>query len=137
MKNMNKLITIFFAAAMLVCGSLCAQENGHEWVKYEGNPVFGGPEIGTMFDANVIPQGEAKFNMYVSWRPEKAIALTRSNDGVNWSEPVVVLRNDETSGWRMISTGPVLSSGTVSIICGIRVRPGATARSVMRFLMTE
>ena len=37
--------------------------------------------------------------MYVSWRPESAIALTYSDDGVNWSDPVVVLRNDETSGW--------------------------------------
>ena len=61
--------------------------------------VFGGSEVGTMFDANVIPQGKAKFNMYVSWRPESAIALAYSDGGVNWSDPVVVLRNDETSGW--------------------------------------
>ena len=77
----NVLTVAFVAASLLCCGALHAQEHG--WVKYEGNPVFGGPEIGTMFDANVIPQGKAKFNMYVSWRPEKAIALTYSDDGVN------------------------------------------------------
>lgn len=37
--------------------------------------------------------------MYVSWRPEMAIALTYSDNGVNWSDPIVVLRNDPTSGW--------------------------------------
>ena len=95
---MKKIIATVLVAASVLCGGAAhAQEHG--WVKYEGNPVFGGPETGTMFDANVITQGEAKFNMYVSWRPEKAIALTRSNDGVNWSDPIVVLRNDVTSGW--------------------------------------
>lgn len=77
---MKKRLFMFFAAvAISFGGTVCAQDNGHGWVKYEGNPVFGGPEIGTMFDANVIPQGKAKFNMYVSWRPESAVALTYSS----------------------------------------------------------
>jgi predicted GH43/DUF377 family glycosyl hydrolase len=97
---MKTRISILLAVvAALASGVLSAQENEHGWVKYEGNPVFGGPETGTMFDAQVTTHGKAKFNMYVSWRPKKAIALTHSDDGINWSEPVVVLRNDETSGW--------------------------------------
>lgn len=74
-------------------------ENTSKWVKYEGNPVLGGPEMGTCFDVNVIPNGEAKYNMYFSWRPKKSIALTRSDDGINWSEPIIVLSEDSTSGW--------------------------------------
>ena len=69
------------------------------WTKYEKNPVLGSPELGTCFDVNVIAKGSAKYNMYFSWRPLKAIALVRSNDGVNWTEPEICLRHDETSGW--------------------------------------
>ena len=72
-------------------------ENG--WVKWAKGPVLGGPELGTCFDVNVIPHGSAKYNMYFSWRPKKAIALSRSEDGVNWSEPKIVLEFDESSGW--------------------------------------
>lgn len=72
------------------------RDNG--WVKAD-KPVMGGPEVGTCFDANVIPQGSAKYNMYFSWRPKKAIALSRSDDGVNWSDFEIVLEHDTTSGW--------------------------------------
>ncbi len=69
------------------------------WVKRASGPVLGGPEMGTCFDVNVIPHGSAKYNMYFSWRPKKAIALARSDDGENWSEPKIVLQFDESSGW--------------------------------------
>ena len=69
------------------------------WVKYEGNPVLGGPELGTCFDANVIAEGQAPLNMYFSWRPRKSIALSRSQDGMSWTEPQIVLDCDSTSGW--------------------------------------
>ena len=72
------------------------------WVKYEGNPVLGGPELGTCFDANVIPQGQAPYNMYFSWRPQKAIALSLSQDGVAWTQPQIVLDCDSTTGWEDI-----------------------------------
>lgn len=68
------------------------------WVKWS-EPVLGGPEVGTCFDANVIPQGTAKYNMYFSWRPKKAIALSHSDDGVHWSDFEIVLEHDTTSGW--------------------------------------
>lgn len=71
-------------------------ENG--WVKSK-KPVMGGPDVGTCFDANVVPWGSAKYNMYFSWRPKRAIALSRSNDGVNWTDFEIALQNDYTSGW--------------------------------------
>ena len=84
------------AAALLAATSALA---GGGWVKYPGNPVMGSPELGTCFDVNVIAKGSAKYNMYFSWRPMKAIALVRSNDGVKWTEPEICLKHDETSGW--------------------------------------
>ena len=69
------------------------------WVKYEGNPVLGGEEIGTCFDVNVTREGSAHYNMYFSWRPKAAIAISQSEDGMTWSEPTIVLDRDTTSGW--------------------------------------
>ena len=85
--------------AALAAAVVSAAHGGSGWMKYEKNPVLGSPELGTCFDVNVIAKGSAKYNMYFSWRPMKAIALVRSNDGVNWSEPEICLRHDETSGW--------------------------------------
>lgn len=84
-----------------------AEKNGYvhsakvkkSWVKYEGNPVLGNAELGTCFDVNVISEGTARYNMYFSWRPKKAIALSRSDDGINWTDPEIVLEYDSTSGW--------------------------------------
>lgn len=72
-------------------------DNG--WKKWGDGPVFGSIETGTCFDVNVIPEGSAKYNMYFSWRPKKALALVRSEDGINWGEPEIILEHDETSGW--------------------------------------
>lgn len=74
---------------------------GHEngWIKDSANPVLGGPELGTCFDVNVISEGPSRYNMYFSWRPKKAIAVSRSEDGVNWTKPQIVLQSDITSGW--------------------------------------
>ncbi len=96
---MKKLVVLLVAFVWLVVPIYAQSTEGNGWVKYDGNPVFGGPEIGTCFDANVITNGAAKYNMYVSWRPQKCIALTRSDDGVNWSDPIKVLECDEESGW--------------------------------------
>lgn len=86
--------------AIVLCGLssvVSARDNG--WVKYAGNPVMGSPELGTCYDVNVVPWGAAKYNNYFSWRGHKCIALSRSEDGVRWSEPVKVLEPDPTSGW--------------------------------------
>ena len=84
---------------VLVASLISAVHAGGGWTKYEKNPVLGSPELGTCFDVNVIAKGSAKYNMYFSWRPMKAIALVRSDDGVRWTAPEICLRHDETSGW--------------------------------------
>nr|MCR5433215.1 hypothetical protein [Bacteroidaceae bacterium] len=71
----NYLFFLLAVLALTSCEKGVAQtsvEHGG-WVKYEGNPVLGGPELGTCFDANVIPDGQSPLNMYFSWRPKKAI----------------------------------------------------------------
>lgn len=72
------------------------RDNG--WIKVD-KPVMGGPDVGTCFDANIISQGSSKYNLYFSWRPKRAIALSHSDDGVHWSSFDIVLQNDYTSGW--------------------------------------
>lgn len=104
-----KKIALIAAAALLLAACANNQQSqpagpeklGHEngWIKDPASPVLGGPELGTCFDVNVIPDGSARYNMYFSWRPKKAIALSRSEDGVKWTDPEIVLEYDETSGW--------------------------------------
>ena len=84
-------------SAALAASCAFAKDNG--WVKYAGNPVMGSPELGTCFDLNVVPWGEAKYNNYFSWRGQKCIALSHSEDGVRWTAPVKCLEADPTSGW--------------------------------------
>ena len=105
---MNRLALLFAVAALAASCSgnnqsqtAAVEKLGHEngWVKDAANPVLGGPEVGTCFDVNVIPDGSSRYNMYFSWRPKKAIALSRSEDGVRWTDPEIVLEYDETSGW--------------------------------------
>ena len=66
--------------------------------KYEKNPVFGNVETGTTFDAYVW-KDDGKYRMDFSWRTKKACAVTFSDDGINWGEPVITLEADKTTGW--------------------------------------
>ena len=66
--------------------------------KHGDSPVFGNRETGTMFDAYVWKQN-GRLRMDVSWRPKKALAVTFSDDGVHWDEPVITLECDPSSGW--------------------------------------
>ena len=67
--------------------------------KYAGNPVFGDKSMGTMFDAFVRKQPDGRLRMDVSWRPRESFAVTFSDDGFHWSELVITLGPDKTSGW--------------------------------------
>jgi len=87
-----------------LCVSSCGQAqtftSDPTWVKHPANPVLGDPvRLGTCFDVNVIQQGKAKYNMYFSWRPKKAIAISYSEDGIKWTDPEIVLDCDSTTGW--------------------------------------
>jgi len=59
------------------------------WVKYGQNPVLGG-QYGTCFDIAVLRENGG-YRMWVSWRPQRSIALVESRDGLDWSAPEIVL----------------------------------------------
>ena len=80
-------------------GFIPAANHDNGWQKLADGPVLGNSELGTCFDVNVIPDGPSKYNMYFSWRPKMAIAVSRSENGTYWTDPVIVLEHDETSGW--------------------------------------
>ena len=64
-----------------------------EWCKYSGNPVIPSGKWGTIFDPFVLrcaPPAK-RFRMYLSWRPQNAIAMLESSDGIHWSDPQIVL----------------------------------------------
>ena len=65
-------------------------------------PVFGDESTGTMFGAFVRKQPDGRLRMDVSWRPKESFAVTFSDDGLHWSEPVITLGPDKTSGWEQI-----------------------------------
>lgn len=67
------------------------------WHKFPENPVLG-RQYGTCFDIAVIHE-DAKFRMWLSWRPKKSIALSESADGIHWSAPEIVLGPNLGSGW--------------------------------------
>lgn len=81
------------------------------WVKYDSNPVLGG-ELGTCFDIAVLEDGangRPRYRMYFSWRPQKAIAVVESGDGIHWSRPVIVLEPRVTpEGWEDDLNRPVV-----------------------------
>ena len=66
--------------------------------KFEGNPVLGGPELGTCFDVIVTRDG-GRYRMDFSWRPKASLAVSFSDDGVHWSYPEITLAPDPDSGW--------------------------------------
>ena len=68
------------------------------FTKYSNGPVFGNKETGTVFDGYVW-KDNGKYRMDFSWRPKKACAVTFSDDGINWSDPIITLEYDESTGW--------------------------------------
>ena len=65
--------------------------------KYEGGPVFGDGETGTVFDAYVW-RDNGRLRMDFSWRPKRALAVTFSDDGIHWDEPIITLECDPSTG---------------------------------------
>ena len=90
-----RLIPAGLATAMLliVGGALIRMRDGPRtaggWIKYDRNPVLGGT-LGTCFDASVMKDGD-RFRMWFSWRPRQSIAVTESQDGINWTMPAVAV----------------------------------------------
>lgn len=78
-------------------GGFCTGTNGG-WIKHQANPVLGG-EYGVCFDISIL-QMENGYRMYFSWRTKRSVAVSDSNDGLNWSEPQICIAPRETKeGW--------------------------------------
>ena len=65
--------------------------------KYGDAPVFGNRETGTVFDAYVW-RDNGRLRMDFSWRPKQALAVTFSDDGIHWNEPIITLECDCSTG---------------------------------------
>lgn len=84
-----------------------ADQTSAGWVKYASNPVIGG-KYGTCFDVAVLKDGD-RYRMWLSWRPQKSIALVESTDGIHWSEPPeIVLGPRGQTGWEDDINRPIV-----------------------------
>lgn len=76
------------------------------WTKNPGGPVLGG-QYGTCFDISVLHE-VGKYRMWVSWRPKQSVAITESQDGIDWSAPEIVLPPNPVTGWEDDVNRPVV-----------------------------
>ena len=77
------------------------------WRKFAGNPVLGVPGD-FRFDNHVL-RVDGIYRMYFSWRTHYSIAMTESSDGVQWTEPVLVLQPRPETGWEDDINRPTLA----------------------------
>jgi len=68
------------------------------FIKYSEAPVFGNTETGTVFDGYVWMEN-GRYRMDFSWRGRKSCAVTFSDDGIHWEDPVITLEPNPESGW--------------------------------------
>ena len=61
--------------------------------KYVHNPVLGG-HLGVCFDISMLYE-DGIYKMYFSWRDKKSVALTTSNDGIHFGEPIILIEPRE------------------------------------------
>jgi predicted GH43/DUF377 family glycosyl hydrolase len=98
---MKVLISLFMLASASMSAEALKRDpdavTSAGWVKHGDAPVLGG-KYGTCFDICTLKEGSL-YRMWFSWRPKKSIALVESSDGINWSEPLVVLGPRPESGW--------------------------------------
>lgn len=100
------LIALLVWSAAFAAAAQDLQQTSAGWRKSEANPVLGG-KLGTCFDVAVLKERE-KYRMWISWRPKKSLALVESADGVQWSEPEIVLGPNPASGWEQDINRPVV-----------------------------
>src|SRR5262245_35000420 len=108
---MKSIVPLLAFVAFLAAGAAAEPERpdgqtAAGWVKSAKSPVLGGA-LGTCFDIAVLREG-GRYRMWFSWRPKRSIALTESEDGLTWSEPVVALEPNANSGWEDEVNRPVV-----------------------------
>ncbi len=108
-----RTVPLVFLLGTMSCSEVVADEpvadkteTAAGWVKHPANPVLGG-DLGTCFDVSVLKEA-GKYRMWFSWRPKKSIALVESQDGVRWSEPLVVIGPNEKTDWEEDLNRPVV-----------------------------
>lgn len=101
------LFFLLLPVYLLSCTSSTNTETAGGWKKYTANPVLGG-DFGTIFDISTLHDERGKFEMYCSWRPKRSIALSESTDGLKWSDPVICLPYNDSSGWERDVNRPVV-----------------------------
>lgn len=86
------IVTILLGAS---AAFVFAGDSAGGWKKSPESPVLGGT-LGVCFDVAMM-KDDGVYKMWFSWRPKKSIAYVTSNDGIHWSEPIIVLSPDEES----------------------------------------
>ena len=80
--------------------------------KYKGNPIFGDPDLGTLFDVYLTALPDSRLRMDLSTRKNHSVSVSFSEDGIHWTEPVCTLAPDSHSGWEeMVNRNCVLKIG--------------------------
>ena len=80
--------------------------------KFEGNPVFGNPELGTLFDVYLTALPDSRLRMDLSTRKNNSLSVSFSEDGLKWTAPVLTLSPCVDSGWEdMVNRNCVLKIG--------------------------
>ena len=80
--------------------------------KYQGNPIFGSAETGTLFDVYLTALTENRLRMDLSTRKNHSVSVSFSDDGIHWTDPVVTLGPNPASGWEyMVNRNCVLKIG--------------------------
>ena len=70
--------------------------------KYELNPVLGNTKTGIVFDPHVMEDKNGFYRMYVSLRKFGKIAMSLSQDGINWSNLKIVIDKGNSNNWAYI-----------------------------------
>ena len=106
MKKINILLIFSIVVLLIIivmnftCFTIFKYSNFvKEWKKDSNNPVLGNQNIGTVFDPYIMKDSDGKYRMYVSWRKNGSIAVTKSEDGKSWEELKEVLKSDKSTGW--------------------------------------
>ena len=82
--------------------------------KYEGNPIFGNAETGTLFDVYLTKTHGEPYRMDLSTRKNDSLSVSFSEDGVRWTPPLVTLPPEPASGWEdAVNRNCVLRVGDV------------------------
>ena len=55
----------------------------------------------------MLKEGDT-YRMWFSWRPKQSVALVESDDGVHWSEPLIVLGPNADTDWEADINRPVV-----------------------------